>query len=342
MMRQLSFVLESCALVPIPVGFIAIASMLTFMLSLPGCDTQDESQSKVPTRVRVDGSSTVFPISEAVAEEYNAVAPEVRVTVGVSGTGGGFKKFIAGEIDINDASRSIKPSEQQKAKQAGVGFIEVPVAFDGLSVIVNQNNDWVEHLSLEELHQIWMPGSRVETWSDVRGHWPKQKIRLYGPGTDSGTFDYFTKVVNGEEQASRADFTASENDNVLVQGIAGDLYSLGYFGFAYYIENKSQLKIVPIDGGKGPVVPSLETISKGIYAPLSRPIFIYINPRSLDDPGIMKFVEFYMQHAGSLSQEVGYVTLPPAVYQAAMQRINNRVTGTAYGAAATLTSVISH
>ena len=341
MLCKLSLVLMSRVLTPATLAPIALVSMLMLL----GCDMSDESQSKTPgvtTRVRMDGSSTVFPISEAVAEEYHAVAPDVRVTVGVSGTGGGFKKFIAGEIDINDASRSIKHSEQKKAKQAGVGFIEVPVAYDGLSVIVNKNNDWVDYLSLAELHKIWMPGSPVETWSDVRRPWPKEKIRLYGPGTDSGTFDYFTKVVNGEEQASRADFTASENDNVLVQGIAGDLYSLGYFGFAYYIENKSQLKIVPIDGGKGPVVPSLETISKGIYAPLSRPVFIYINPKSLDDPGIMRFVEFYIQHAGSLSQEVGYITLPASVYESAMQRINHRVTGTAYGEEATLTRLIGH
>ncbi len=313
------------------------------MLSLLACDNRDGSQSGVPVfeaRVRMDGSSTVFPISEAVAEEYNSIAPEIRVTVGVSGTGGGFKKFLAREIDINDASRTIKPSEQEQAKASQVEFIEIPVAFDGLSVIVNKGNDWVDYLTLAELHQIWMPGSEVETWADLRAHWPAGKIRLYGPGTDSGTFDYFTKVVNGQEQASRADFTASENDNVLVQGIAGDLYSLGYFGFAYYIENRDKLKIVPIDAGKGPVIPTLETVSKGSYAPLSRPIFIYINPDSLDNPAVMGFVEFYLQHVGYLSQEVGYISLPTSAYESAMQRVSDRVVGTAYGENATLIDLI--
>ena len=294
-------------------------------------DQASTGEKQLAGKVRLDGSSTVFPISEAVAEEFNAVSPRIRVTVGVSGTGGGFKKFLAGEIDINDASRVIKPSEQEKAVTNGVGYIEVPVAFDGLSVVVNRENDWVDYLTVAELNAIWKPGSSVTTWADVRSGWPAEPIRLYGPGTDSGTFDYFTKVINGREQASRADFTASEDDNVLVQGIAGDLYSLGYFGFAYYIENKDKLNIVPIDGGTGPVVPTLETINRGVYAPLSRPIFIYINPRSLDDPAVASFVEFYMEHAGELAEEVGYVALPGSVYAGGLQRIQDRLSGTAYG-----------
>ena len=204
----------------------------------------DSEQSGLSGKVRLDGSSTVFPISEAVAEEFGAVEPGVRVTVGVSGTGGGFKKFIAGETHINDASRSIKESEIERALAANINFIELPVAFDGLSVVVNPENDWVDYLSVEELNLIWAPGSTVDEWSDVRAEWPKEPIRLYGPGTDSGTFDYFTKVVNGEEQASRADFTASEDDNVLVQGISGDLLGLGYFGYAYYKENQDKVKTV--------------------------------------------------------------------------------------------------
>lgn len=318
---------------------LAVCSLL-----LLGCSGDNESRQAAVTdesarlsgKVRLDGSSTVFPISEAVAEEFNKVEPRVRVTVGVSGTGGGFKKFIGGEIDINDASRAIKESEQEKASVAGIEFIEIPVAFDGLSVIVSPQNDWVDYLTVEELNRIWKPGSKVTTWADVRAGWPAEEIRLYGPGTDSGTFDYFTKAVNGKEQASRPDFTASEDDNVLVQGISGDRYSLGYFGFAYYTENQDKLRIIPIDGGEGPVEPTLETINKGAYAPLSRPIFIYINAKSLDDPAVARFVDFYMQQASTLVEEVGYVALPDTVYAAARQRIADRTSGTAYGKNATL------
>ena len=323
-------------------GFNINIAFLTVVLStllLAACGDSGESETGDPTltgRVRVNGSSTVFPISEAVAEEYHAVAPNVRVTVGVSGTGGGFKKFLAGEIDINDASRVIKPSEQQQAVDMSVEYIEVPVAFDGLSVVVNPENDWVDHLTVAELNQIWRPGSQVKTWADVRAGWPEETIRLYGPGTDSGTFDYFTLAINGKEQACRADFTASEDDNVLVQGIAGDTSSLGYFGFAYYLENKDKIKIVPIDGGTGPVLPTFKTINNGHYAPLSRPIFIYINPHSLAVPAVADFVKFYLQNAGKLSQEVGYVGLPAATYKDAMQRVTDRVTGTAYGDNSTL------
>lgn len=314
---------------------------LACCFALIGCSNESETTNTQESaglsgKVRLDGSSTVFPISEAVAEEFRAAEPRVRVTVGVSGTGGGFKKFLAGETDINDASRTIKSSEQEKAEAAGIGYIEIPVAFDGLSVMVNLENDWVDHLTVAELNAIWKPESEVKTWADVREGWPAEEIRLYGPGTDSGTFDYFTKAINGEEQASRADFTASEDDNVLVQGISGDRYSLGYFGFAYYIENKDKLKIVPIEGGNGPVAPSMQTINDGTYAPLSRPIFIYIRPDSLDDPAVARFVDFYMEHAGTLSEEVGYVSLPDSVYAAARQRIANRVTGTGYGDNATL------
>jgi len=317
---------------------------LLCVFTLSGCSKSSETApigkgSELSGKVRLDGSSTVFPISEAVAEEFTAVAPRVRVTVGVSGTGGGFKKFVAGEIDINDASRAIKGSEQGNAAANGVGFIELPVAFDGLSIVVNLANDWVDQLTVAELNTIWNPDSTVETWADVREEWPDEEIRLYGPGTDSGTFDYFTKVINGKEQASRADFTASEDDNVLVQGIAGDKYSLGYFGFAYYIENQDKLRVVPIDGGDGPIKPTLETINDGSYKPLSRPIFIYVNPTSLDDPAVAKFVDFYLEKAASLSEEVGYVSMPATVYEAAARRIAQRETGTAYGEGATLSKL---
>ncbi|NQV64894.1 MAG: phosphate ABC transporter substrate-binding protein PstS family protein, partial [SAR86 cluster bacterium] len=230
---------------------ILIALMTTFLVACgePAIDnivTSVDGQGSLSGKVQLDGSSTVFPISEAVAEDFGTVAPKVRVTVGVSGTGGGFKKFVNQEIDISDASRPIKASEAAKAVAAGIEFIELPVAYDGISLVVSLENDWVDYLTVAELNQIWQPDNTVTTWKDVRLEWPAETIRLYGPGTDSGTFDYFTGVVNGKEQASRGDFTASEDDNVLVQGISGDKYSLGYFGFAYYIENIDKLRAVPI------------------------------------------------------------------------------------------------
>jgi phosphate transport system substrate-binding protein len=282
--------------------------------------------------VALDGSSTVFPISEAVAEEFGSVQPRVRVTVGVSGTGGGFKKFLAGEIDINDASRPIKAKELKKAEELNIEFIEIPVAYDGLSVVVNIKNTWVDHLTVAELNKIWQTGSTVKNWSDVRPNWPNTPIRLYGPGTDSGTFDYFTETINGKSGASRPDYTASEDDNALVQGISGDAAAMGYFGFAYYEANKDRLKIVPIDGGTGPVVPSMITINNGSYAPLSRPIFIYIREKALDRPEVKAFVEFYINNAPALSAEVGYIPLPAYVYENALNRIEKREVGTAYAA----------
>ena len=317
---------------------IILTGLILMLLTACGGATDSNTQSKMDNsndvalsgKVRLDGSSTVFPISEAVAEEFHAVAPRVRVTVGVSGTGGGFKKFINRETDISDASRSIKASEIERAEEAGISFIELPVAFDGLSIVTNSKNDWVDSMTVAELKMIWEPGSKVVTWQDVRDGWPAEKIKLYGPGTDSGTFDYFTKVINGKEQASRSDFTASEDDNVLVQGISGDLYSLGYFGYAYYKENKDMLNIVAIDGGAGPIIPTEETINNGTYAPLSRPIFIYVRADALDDPAVSAYVDFYIDNAGTLASEVGYIPLQDSTYQAAKRRIATRESGTAY------------
>lgn len=298
---------------------ILVASALVIALSACSGDNQ-EAGSNDPNRlsgiVSLDGSSTVFPVSEAVAEEFLAIQPGVRVTVGVSGTGGGFQKFAAGEIDISDASRVIKDSEAEAARANGIDFMEIPVAFDGLSVIVNKENTWVDHLTIDELNMIWAPGSAVDSWNDVRPEWPEQPLRLYGPGTDSGTFDYFTEVVNGESGASRPDYTASEDDNVLVQGISGDVNALGFFGFAYYIANEDILKLVPIDGGEGPVSPSSTTINDGTYSPLSRPIFIYLSQLSAQRPEVRAFVEFYLDQAPALAAEVGYVAMPPEEYQA--------------------------
>jgi len=280
--------------------------------------------------VALDGSSTVFPISEAVAEEFRNVQPKVRVTVGLSGTGGGFKKFYAGETDISNASRPIKDIEIENALANKIDFIEIPIAFDGLSIIVSKKNTFINHLTVAELNKIWAPGSTVKTWNQVRPEWPNKPIRLFGPGTDSGTFDYFTEVINGKAGASRADYTASEDDNILVQGVRNDEFALGYFGYAYYISNKDSLKAIPIDGGKGPVEPTFDSINKGLYAPLSRPVFIYVNPKSLDRPEVKTFVDFYINNAGALSKEVGYISLPDSVYKEILARVKARETGTAY------------
>ena len=321
--------------------FIAAIALIVTACADRNESTSGNEQAGLSGKVRLDGSSTVFPISEAVAEEFGAVEPGVRVTVGVSGTGGGFKKFIAGETHINDASRSIKESEIERALAANIKFIELPVAFDGLSVVINPKNDWVDYLTVEELNLIWAPGSDVDEWSDVRSEWPSEPIRLYGPGTDSGTFDYFTKVINGEEQASRADFTASEDDNVLVQGISGDLLGLGYFGYAYYKENQDKVKVVPIDGGEGPVVPTEESINLGIYSPLSRPIFIYVRASSLSDPAVAEFVKFYLNNAGTLASEVGYIPLPQVAYERGLNRVENQETGTAYAGSNRISTLLT-
>ncbi len=300
-----------------------VASLIT------GSAANAAGKSDLSGTVKVDGSSTVFPITEAVAEEFRAVAPRVRVTVGVSGTGGGFKKFLAGETDINDASRRIKSKEVSKAEEKGIKYIDLPVAYDGISVVINPKNDFVDYLTVEELRKIWQPGSSVKRWSDIRPGWPAKPINLFGPGTDSGTFDYFTKKVNGKSGASRPDFTASEDDNMLVHGVAGDKYALGYFGYAYYAENKDKLRVVPIDAGAGPVAPSGVTINNGTYKPFSRPIFIYVRVKSLKKPEVAAFVNFYLKNAGALSKEVGYVPLQGKSYASSIARVEALSAGSA-------------
>jgi len=295
-----------------------------------GKDSRDERGSELQGVVRVDGSSTVFPITEAVGEEFQNLHRGLRVTVGISGTGGGFKKFLAGETDINDASRPIKAREAETAAEEGIEYIEIPVAFDGLSVLVNPGNDWVDALSIEELHKIWQPGSPVKTWKDVRPEWPDRPLTLYGPDVDSGTFDYFTEAVNGKSQVCRPDYTASADDNVLVTGIAGDVNALGYFGFAYYEENRDKLRLVPIDGGSGPVLPSPSSINDGRYSPLSRPLFIYVKKAAGARPEIRAFVEFYLDRAPALSTEVGYVALPARAYELGREKFNSRRTGSVF------------
>lgn len=273
--------------------------------------------------VKVDGSSTVFPISEAVAEEFLKVHPRVRVTVGTSGTGGGFKKFTKGETDINDASRKIKDQEKKMAKQNKVTFSEFPIAYDGISVVVNKENTWVDHLTVAELKKLWAPGSQVKSWKDLRASWPDRKIKLYGPGTDSGTFDYFSEAINGKSGASRADFSKSEDDNALVQGVKGDKDSLGYFGFAYYEANKKYLKVVPIDAGKGAVVPNPTTIKNGTYKPLSRPVYIYVNQRVAQNQSTYEFVKFYLNSAAQLVRGVGYVPLTQKEYATSLNTLES-------------------
>ena len=235
--------------------------------------------------IQIDGSSTVFPITEAVAEEFQkSKKGKIKVTVGIAGTGGGFKKFCRGEIDISDASRPILKSEIDICKQSGVQFFELPIAYDALTVIVNPKNDWVKAVTVPDLKKMWEPGAqgKITSWNQVRSEWPNNPLKLFGPGADSGTFDYFTEAIVGKAKSSRGDFTASEDDNVLVQGVANDRNALGYFGFAYYIENQGKLKAAAIDDGKGPVLPSAKTVEDGTYQPLSRPIFIYVSKKSYD------------------------------------------------------------
>lgn len=280
-----------------------------------GTDTPSGG-TKLSGTIEIDGSSTVFPVTQAVAEEFRAAGNSgVQVVVGVSGTGGGFKRFVTGETDISNASRPIKDSEAEEAASNGIEFLELSVALDGLSVVVNHDNDWVECLTTDELNMMWAPGSTVNNWNQVRSSFPDKPLHLYGPGTDSGTFDYFTEEINGKSGATRPDYTPSEDDNVLISGISGDNNALGYFGFAYYIENTDKLKPVAIDGGSGCVSPTPETINNGTYAPLSRPLSIYVNKASLAKPEVKAFVEFYMNNGAELAAEVGYVALQDSVYQ---------------------------
>lgn len=279
--------------------------------------SESDSVSNVSGMITVDGSSTVYPITEAVAEEYRNSSPEVRITVGVSGTGGGFKKFSRGETDINDASRPIKDSEAAVCRENGIDYVELTVAYDGLAVLVNKENTWVNDITVEELKKIWEPSAqgKLTRWNQIRKEWPNEEFHLYGPGVASGTYDYFTEVIVGESGQSRGDFTASEDDNVLVQGIEGDKNALGFFGLAYYEENKDRLKLVGVDNGKGTVQPSTETVKNGSYSPLSRPIFIYVSSKAVKRPEVRSFVDFYLDNAGELAQDVGYIALPEDQYQ---------------------------
>jgi phosphate transport system substrate-binding protein len=285
--------------------------------------------------VKVDGSSTVFPVTEAVAEDFQkAKKGAVKVTVGISGTGGGFKKFCRGETDVSNASRPILKSEMEDCKKAGIEYFELPVAFDALTVVINPKNSFIKTLTVAELKKMWEPGAqgKVTRWNQVNPAWPDAPIKLFGPGADSGTFDYFTEAVVGKSKSSRGDFTASEDDNVLVQGVSRDVNGLGYFGYAYYLENKDKLKAVPIVNEKGQAVePSMEAVVKGTYSPLARPIFIYVNAKAVGKPEVKEFVEYYMKHGAKLAKEVKYVPLPDSAYTVGLDHLQKGKKGTVFG-----------
>lgn len=286
--------------------------------------------AKVAGEIKIDGSSTVYPITEAVAEEFRNEQPDVKVTVGVSGTGGGFKKFSRGEIDINDASRPIKSEEAEQCKTNNINHVQLKVAYDGLVIVVNKANTWVDHFTVAELKKIWEPGAqeKITTWDQIRPTWPKEKFSLYGPGVASGTYDYFTEAIVGKSGSSRGDYTASEDDNVLVQGISGDKNGLAFFGLAYYEENKDNLKLVPVDNGQGPITPSAETVKNGTYAPLSRPVFIYVTDAAAKRAEVSAFVKFYLDNAPTLVPDVGYIPLNADEYTQEASKFST-FTGTA-------------
>ena len=307
---------------------------------LAGCgggQPTSSAGSAASSVVTLDGSSTVFPISEAVAEEFQKANPGVRVTVGISGTGGGFQKFCRAETDISNVSRPISASEIEACATTGVTFIELPVAYDGLAVVVNPKATWVDKVTTAELKTLWAPEAqdKIKRWAQVRAGWPDRELHLFGAGVDSGTYDYFTGAVVGKEGASRGDFTSSEDDNVLVQGIASDELALGFMPYAYYAENQAALKLVPVDDGKadngdGPILPSIETVKGGTYQPLSRPVFIYVSTKALDRPEVLKFVEFYLTEGGALAEEVGYVPLGERGYQLVGDHFKARKTGSVF------------
>jgi len=331
-------------------AYLAASIALTFVVSScagGGTDTTTEAPGgdaaeapaeggDVSGTIAIDGSSTVFPVSEAMAEEFMAANSGTQVTVGTSGSGGGFEKFCNGETQISNASRIIAEDEIAACAEAGIEFIELPVAQDALTVVVNPENDWAECMTIEQLSTMWAPEAQgtVTNWNQVDPSFPDAPLGLYGPGTDSGTFDYFTDVVNGEEGASRGDYTSSEDDNVIVQGVVGDANAIGYFGYAYFEENSDSLKAVQIDGGNGCVAPSAETVLDGSYTPFARPLFIYVSTAALEEPQVAAFVDFYLDQANaSLVEEVGYVPLGDELAPLVQARVENGVTGSAFAEA---------
>ena len=293
------------------IGLLLLSA--SFLASCGGTDKDSPTgdSTHLKGEIKIDGSSTVYPITEAVSEDFSKENKDVIVAAAESGTGGGFKKFGRGEIDINDASRPIKPSEDSACKANNISYQELLVAYDGLSIVVNPQNDWCKDITVAELKKIWEPEAqgKIKKWNQVRAGWPDQEIHLFGAGSQSGTFDYFTEAINGKAKACRGDYTASEDDNVLVQGIAGDKYALGFFGLAYYESNMDKLKLVAVDNGNGPVLPSIETVKNKTYAPLSRPLFIYVSATAAQRPEVKAYVNYYLANAATLAKEVGYVPL---------------------------------
>lgn len=291
-------------------------------------NTTEQKTTKVSGEIKIDGSSTVYPITEAVAEEFRTAQPDVKVTVGISGTGGGFKKFGRGEIDINDASRPIKDQEAAACKEINLNYVQLKIAFDGLVIVTNKENNWLKSITVAELKKIWEPEAqgKITKWNQIRAEWPNEEFHLYGPGVASGTYDYFTESIVGKSGSSRGDFTASEDDNVLVQGVSGDKNGLAFFGLAYYEENKEKLSLVSVDNGKGSVLPSIETVKNGTYAPLARPIFIYVSDVAVKKPEVVEFVNFYLTNASTLVPEVGYIALTNEEYQSETARFKGFLT----------------
>jgi phosphate transport system substrate-binding protein len=308
---------------------------LTSLLVWPLSNVSSESSALI----KVDGSSTVFPITEAVAEEFQKETHgSVRVTVGISGTGGGFKKFCRGETDVQDASRPISTGEMEVCRAAGIQYVELPIAFDALTIAVSPQATWIDSVTVAELKKMWDPAAQgqVKKWNQIRSAWPDQPLKLFGAGSDSGTFDYFTEAVVGKAKASRGDYTASEDDNTLVQGISNDKHALGYIPYAYYEPNQKRLKAVAVDSGHGPVLPSRETVESGTYQPLSRPMFIYVNMKSAAKPEVKRFVEFYLAQAPTLVPQVKYVPLPRQAYELALAHFRTSKVGTAFQGASTI------
>ena len=319
------------------------ASVVTLLAAAAACggggsQPAPEAGSTPAALITVDGSSTVFPIAEAVAEEFGKAHPDSRTpTVGISGTGGGFQKFCRDETNVSNASRPIRPAEIEACKAAGVEYIELPIAYDGLAIVVNPKNTWASTITVAELKTLWSPEAqgKVMRWKQVRASWPDRDIRLFGAGVDSGTYDYFTEATVGKEGSSRGDFTSSEDDNVIVQGVGSDELALGFLPLAYVEANSSRLKIVPVDDGKaangdGPIVPSVQTVRDGTYQPLSRPLFIYVSRKAADRLEIQQFVEMFFSRV-DLVQEVGYVELTPTIYELARKHFADRKVGTAFG-----------
>ena len=296
----------------------------------PAATAVQSASGALKGAIKIDGSSTVYPLAEAIAEQFGKVEPKVRVTVGISGTGGGFKRFCEGQIDIANASRPIKKSELDTAKKHNIEFVELPIAYDGLSIVVNTKNTWVKSMTIADLNAIFSASKAAKTWKDVNPTWPDAKIKLYSPGTDSGTFDYFKETVVGKDGKIRSDMSVSEDDNMLVNGIEGDENAIGFFGCSYYFENKAKLKVVAIDGGKGPVAPTPSTIEDGTYSPFSRPLFVYVNLKAADRPEVQAYVKFLLSEAGKLADEVGYVHLPSELYARATKNWEGRKLGTQF------------